>query len=99
MASEHEEALVAAVITFKSLIHACIDENLIQQGVDQITANINVTSRKSGPTVIEKVCVTIESVLSYHYAEVWDKSFQIVSTIFDKLGSGSCLSVHSDHIC
>ncbi|XP_073032157.1 uncharacterized protein [Primulina eburnea] len=91
LASEHEEALVAAVTTFKSLIHACIDENLIQQGVDQITANINVISRKSGPTVIEKVCVTIESVLSYHYAEVWDKSFQIVSSIFDKLGKDSFL--------
>ncbi|KZV18259.1 hypothetical protein F511_34072 [Dorcoceras hygrometricum] len=91
LASEHETALVAAVTTFKSLIHACVDENLIQQGVDQITANINVTSRKSGPTVIEKVCAIIESVLSYHYAEVWDKSFQVVSTMFDKLGKNSFL--------
>ncbi|KAL2470154.1 ARM repeat superfamily protein [Abeliophyllum distichum] len=84
--SEHEEAMVAAMATFKSLVHACIDENLIKQGVDEITMNSNATSRKSCPTVIEKVCATIESLLDYHYASVWDVSFQIVSSMFEKLG-------------
>ncbi|KAL2487565.1 ARM repeat superfamily protein [Forsythia ovata] len=37
--SEHEEAMVAAMTTFKSLVHACIDENLIKQGVDEIPMN------------------------------------------------------------
>ncbi|KAG8373862.1 hypothetical protein BUALT_Bualt11G0069400 [Buddleja alternifolia] len=86
MASGHEEALVAAVATFKSLIHSCIDESLIKQGVDQIAVNADVTTRKSGPTVIEKVCATIGSLLDYHHEAVWDMSFQIVSTMFDKLG-------------
>ncbi|KAL2487567.1 ARM repeat superfamily protein [Forsythia ovata] len=84
--SEHEEAMVAAMTTFKSLVHACIDENLIKQGVDEITMNSNVTSRKSCPSVIEKVCATIESLLDYQYASVWDVSFQIVSSMFEKLG-------------
>ncbi|KAI3443520.1 hypothetical protein Pfo_000185 [Paulownia fortunei] len=87
--SGHEEALVAAVATFKSLIHSCIDESLIKQGVDQITVSADAATRKSGPTVIEKVCATIESLLDYHYEAVWDMSFQIVSTMFDKLGKYS----------
>lgn len=87
MASGHEEALAAAVATLKSLIHSCIDENLIKQGVDQITASANSAERKSGPTVIEKICATIESLLDYQYEAVWDISFQIVSTMFEKLGS------------
>lgn len=86
LTSGHEEALVAAVTTLKSLIHSCIDENLIKQGVDQITANANSATRKSGPTVIEKVCAAIESLLDYHYEAVWDMSFQIVSAMFEKLG-------------
>ncbi|KAK6147593.1 hypothetical protein DH2020_018505 [Rehmannia glutinosa] len=89
LASGHEEALVAAVATFKSLIHSCIDESLIKQGVDQINMNANVATRKSGPTVIEKVCATIASLLDYHCEAVWDMSFQIVSTMFDKLGKYS----------
>ncbi|KAL0338857.1 UNVERIFIED_CONTAM: RRP12-like protein [Sesamum angustifolium] len=89
LASGHEEALVAAVATFKNLINSCIDDSLIKQGVDQISVSVNAGTRKSGPTVIEKVCVTIESLLSYHYEAVWDMSFQIVSTMFDKLGKHS----------
>lgn len=89
MASGHEEALAAAVATLKSLIHSCIDENLIKQGVDQITASANSAERKSGPTVIEKICATIESLLDYQYEAVWDISFQIVSTMFEKLGKYS----------
>ncbi|KAL3637285.1 hypothetical protein CASFOL_019584 [Castilleja foliolosa] len=89
LASEHEEVSVAAVASFKSLIQSCIDESLIKQGVDQITINANETTRKTGPTVIEKVCATIESLLDYHYEPVWDMSFQIVSTLFDKLGKYS----------
>ncbi|KAL0374605.1 UNVERIFIED_CONTAM: RRP12-like protein [Sesamum radiatum] len=89
LASGHEEALVAAVATFKNLINSCIDDSLIKQGVDQISVSANAGTRKSGPTVIEKVCVTIESLLGYHYEAVWDMSFQIVSTMFDKLGKHS----------
>ncbi|KAM2313831.1 hypothetical protein ACFX1S_026933 [Malus domestica] len=86
LASEHEEAIHAAADTFKSLIHACIDESLIKQGVDQIVMNGKSDARKSGPTIIEKVCAAIESLLGYHYAGVWDLAFQVVSAMFDKLG-------------
>ncbi|VVA32475.1 PREDICTED: RRP12 [Prunus dulcis] len=48
--------------------------------------NANLDARKSGPTIIEKVCATIESLLGYHYASVWDLAFQVVSAMFDKLG-------------
>lgn len=92
LVSEHEEATVAAMATFKSLLQACIDENLIKQGVGEITMNSNATSRKSGPTVIEKVCATIGSLLDYHYASVWDMSFQIVSSMFEKLGNCNLIS-------
>lgn len=87
MASEHEEAVFAATDTFKSLIHSCIDESLIKQGVDQITLNANPVSRRSGPTIIEKICATTESLLDYHYTAVWDRVFQVVSAMFDKLGT------------
>nr|GLL17907.1 RRP12-like protein [Ipomoea trifida] len=88
LVSEHEEALVAAKEAFKNLINTCIDENLIKQGVDQVMSS-NEGTRKSAPTIIEKVCATIESLLDYQYAAVWDISFQIVSTMFDKLGQYS----------
>lgn len=91
MASEHEEPLVAATEALKGLIHACIDESLIRQGVNQIKENSKVGSRTSGPTIIEKVCATVESLLDYRYGTVWDMSFQVVSTMFDKLGSLNCL--------
>ncbi|XP_042050958.1 RRP12-like protein [Salvia splendens] len=89
LTSGHEESLVAAVTTLKSLIHSCIDENMIKQGVEQITASANSVIRKSGPTLIEKICATIESLLDYQYEAVWDMSFQIVSTMFEKLGKNS----------
>eukprot|EP00257_Ricinus_communis_P015111 XP_015572954.1 RRP12-like protein [Ricinus communis] len=88
LASEHEEAIFAAMEALKSLINNCIDESLIKQGVDQIMTNKNLDSRKSGPTVIEKVCATIESLLD-HYSAVWDMVFQVVSTMFHKLGNHS----------
>ncbi|KAL3830065.1 hypothetical protein ACJIZ3_018867 [Penstemon smallii] len=89
LASEHEEALVAAVATYKSLIGSCIDESLIKLCVDKITVHPIVNTRKSSPTIIEKVCTTIESLLDDRYEAVWDMSFQIVSTIFEKLGKYS----------
>uniref|UniRef100_A0A2N9GW92 Uncharacterized protein n=1 Tax=Fagus sylvatica TaxID=28930 RepID=A0A2N9GW92_FAGSY len=88
LASEHEEAIYAAMRAFKSLINACIDESLIKQGVDQIMTNAHNAARRSGPTIIEKVCAIIESLLGYHYTAVWDVAFQVVSTMFDKLGEG-----------
>ncbi|XP_041004716.1 RRP12-like protein [Juglans microcarpa x Juglans regia] len=89
LASEHEEAVYAATNAMKNVTSACIDESLIKQGMDQILTNANNDSRQSGPTIIEKVCATIESLLGYHYAAVWDMSFQVVSTMFDKLGHHS----------
>lgn len=85
LGSEHEEAIFAATEALKSLINACIDIGLIKQGVDEIT-NASLDARKSGPTIIEKVCATIESLLDYQYSAVWDMAFQVVSTMFDKLG-------------
>ncbi|XP_022730989.1 RRP12-like protein isoform X2 [Durio zibethinus] len=85
LGSEHEEAIFAAMEAFKTLINGCVDEGLIKQGVDQII-NTHSDDRKSGPTIIEKVCVTIESLLDYHYSAVWDMAFQVVSAMFDKLG-------------
>lgn len=89
LASEHEEAIFAATQALKNSINSCIDESLIKQGVDQITINKNAETRKCGPTVIEKVCAIIESLLDYHYSAVWDMVFQVVSTLFDKLGNYS----------
>ncbi|KAJ8751028.1 hypothetical protein K2173_016209 [Erythroxylum novogranatense] len=86
LASKHEEPVFAATEALKSLINNCIDERLIKQGVDQIKINMNVEGRKSGPTVIEKVCATVESLLDYHYSAVWDMVFKVVSVMFDKLG-------------
>ncbi|KAF5793009.1 putative armadillo-like helical protein [Helianthus annuus] len=87
LASEHEEPLSVAMEALKSLIHTCIDESLIKQGVDQITASGSV--RKSAPTIIEKLCATVESLLDYSFAAVWDMSFQVVAAMFDKLGEFS----------
>ena len=86
LGSEHEEAIFAATEAFKTLINCCIDEGLIKQGVDQII-NSNSDNRKSGPTIIEKVCATIESLLDYHYSAVWNMAFQVVSAMFNKLGT------------
>lgn len=86
MASEHEEPLYVAMEAFKSLISSCIDESLIKQGVDQINESTKIGSRRSAPTIIEKVCATVESLLDYRYATVWDTALQVVSSMFDKLG-------------
>lgn len=86
LASEYEEAIFAATETLKGLIDTCIDESLIMQGVNQIR-NTNLDERKSGPTVIEKICSTIENLLDYRYSAVWDMALQVVSAIFDKLGN------------
>lgn len=86
LASEHEEAIFAATDALKSMINYCIDESLIKQGVDQITLD---ESRRSGPTIIEKICATVESLLDYHYAAAWDRVFDVVSAMFHKLGSNS----------
>ncbi|BBH08124.1 ARM repeat superfamily protein [Prunus dulcis] len=85
LASKHEEAVHAATDTFKSLIHVCIDESLIKQGVDQIVTNANMDTRKSGQTIIAEVCASIESLLRYDDNGVWDLAFHIVSAMFDKL--------------
>ena len=87
LACEHEEALHAATEALKSLIHACIDLNLIKQGVNQITTNADMETRRSRPTIIEKLCATIESLLDYRFSTVWDMSFQVISTLFNKLGN------------
>ncbi|KAM3326452.1 hypothetical protein P3S67_001578 [Capsicum chacoense] len=85
LVSEHEEAIRAALEALKSLIHECIDENLIKQGVDNVISS-NTDTSKSGPTIIEKICAIIESLLTYHYSAIWDISFQVVIAMFDKLG-------------
>nr|XP_043627919.1 RRP12-like protein [Erigeron canadensis] len=87
LASEHEEPLSVAMEALKSLIHTCVDENMIKQGVDHIMASGSV--RTSAPTIIEKLCATVESLLDYRYAAVWDMSFQVVAAMFDKLGEFS----------
>ncbi|KAF6170949.1 hypothetical protein GIB67_014766 [Kingdonia uniflora] len=89
LAREHEEAIFAAMVTFKSLIDACIDQCLIKQGIDQIVVNEDGGTRSSGTTIIEKICLTIESLLGYQYNAVWDMAFQVVSAMFDKLGTHS----------
>ncbi|KAL2338811.1 hypothetical protein Fmac_013257 [Flemingia macrophylla] len=89
LASEHEEAIYAATDAFKNVINSCIDGSLIKQGVDQITLSENNESRKSAPTIIEKICATIESLLDYHFTAVWDRVFQVVSAMFHKLGNYS----------
>ena len=91
LASEHEEPLAVAMEAFKSLIHTCIDDTLIKQGVDQIMTSGG--ARKTGPTIIEKLCATVESLLDYSYAAVWDMSFQVVAAMFDKLGNLSFIFI------
>ncbi|RZB71976.1 RRP12-like protein isoform B [Glycine soja] len=62
---------------------------MLSKGVDQISLSENKESRKSAPTIIEKICATIESLLDYHYTALWDRVFQIVSAMFHKLGNHS----------
>ncbi|KAL6220549.1 hypothetical protein ACLB2K_008305 [Fragaria x ananassa] len=86
---EHQHS---AAFSFKCLIHACIDKALIKEGVDQIVihSNINIDANKSHqPSIIAQVCAIIESLLGYQYTAIWDLAFEIVSTMFDKLGGYS----------
>ncbi|GKC77070.1 RRP12-like protein, partial [Tanacetum coccineum] len=89
LASEHEEPLSVPMETLKSLTHTCIDAILIKEGVDQIMTTTSGGVRKARPTIIEKLCATVESILDYSLAAVWDMSFQVVAELFDKLGEFS----------
>lgn len=86
LASGHEEAIFAATEALKSLIYSCIDENLIKQGVEQINLNHVGGIRKSGPTIIEKICAVMEGFLDFRYNAVWDVAFEVISTTFNQLG-------------
>lgn len=89
MLCDHEEAIRAAQDAMKNLICACINEDLIREGV----TTGNMEARRPGPTVIEKLCAIIESLLDYHYTAVFDLAFQVVSAMFDKLGILKLLDV------
>ncbi|QHN83601.1 hypothetical protein HN51_060040 [Arachis hypogaea] len=89
LASDHEEAIYAATDAFKSMINSCIDARLIKEGVDQISFSDDRGSWKSGPTIIEKICAIVESLLDYRYSAVWDRVLQVVSAMFNKLGNSS----------
>ncbi|KAI3713354.1 hypothetical protein L1987_71931 [Smallanthus sonchifolius] len=52
---------------------------LLDAGMKKIMAGGSVT--KSTPTIIEKLCATVESLLDYSFAAVWDMSFQVVSVM------------------
>lgn len=87
LSSEHEEAIFVATEALKGLISSCIDERLVAQGVEQIKLNAEKGIRNSGPTIIEKICSTMESLLGYQYNSVWDMSFQVLSAAFYQLGN------------
>uniref|UniRef100_A0A803LVY2 RRP12-like protein n=1 Tax=Chenopodium quinoa TaxID=63459 RepID=A0A803LVY2_CHEQI len=87
--SGFEEAKFAATESLKNLIQACVDEDLIKKGVDRANSNLDFNNRKSAPSIIEKICATIGSFLDNRYRSEWDMAFQIVSLMFDKLGTFS----------
>ncbi|KAK1287476.1 hypothetical protein QJS10_CPB19g01953 [Acorus calamus] len=62
---------------------------VLRREVQHIFLNPEGEERRSGPTIIEKICATIESLLGYQYSAVWDMSFQVVSAMFGKLGESS----------
>nr|XP_011460730.1 PREDICTED: uncharacterized protein LOC101313934 isoform X1 [Fragaria vesca subsp. vesca]XP_011460737.1 PREDICTED: uncharacterized protein LOC101313934 isoform X1 [Fragaria vesca subsp. vesca] len=87
------------VHAFKCLIHACIDESLIKEGVDRVVMNASMGDGiKSEPTIIENLCATIESLLyskptiqcprDYRMFtfSTWAAAFEVVSIMLDKLG-------------
>ncbi|XP_062010728.1 uncharacterized protein LOC133727119 isoform X1 [Rosa rugosa] len=79
-----------AVHAFKCLIHACIDESLIKEGVDCVVMNASMDDgSKSEPTIIENLCATIQSLLGHCKTTIWALAFEVVSTMFDKLGAYS----------
>ncbi|GJN22474.1 hypothetical protein PR202_gb10038 [Eleusine coracana subsp. coracana] len=87
LSSEFEESRFSAVEALKGLIDNCFDEALMSQGIAQIKARHQ--GLKSDPTVIEKICAIIVGLLDVRYSEVWDKSFHVISAVFDKLGEFS----------
>ncbi|OEL21250.1 Ribosomal RNA-processing protein 12 [Dichanthelium oligosanthes] len=87
LSSEFEEARFSSVEAFKGLIDNCIDETMVSQGIAQIKARHQ--GLKSDPTVIEKICAILEGLLDVRCSDVWDKSFHLISVIFDKLGEFS----------
>ncbi|KAL5212374.1 hypothetical protein ABZP36_023221 [Zizania latifolia] len=87
LASEFEEAGFSTVEAFKCLIENCIDENMILQGITQIKSRH--AGIRSDPTIIEKICATLEVLLNVRYSYVWDKSFQVISMAFDRFGVSS----------
>ncbi|PRQ46998.1 hypothetical protein RchiOBHm_Chr2g0094991 [Rosa chinensis] len=87
MVKPEEEDIAHAAQAFKCLIRACIDESLIKQGVDRILMNANMYNRtNSEPTIIEKLCATIQSLFGYSDTTILYLAFEIVSTMFEKLG-------------
>lgn len=86
LAGKHAEAVFAAADALKDLIEICVDEVLVKQGVGQIQMDMNGGTRKSAPTTVEKICASLQGLIGYQYAAVWDLSFQILSVMFDKLG-------------
>lgn len=87
MGQPKEKDIPDAAYAFKCLIHACIDESLIKQGVDRVVMNANMDNgSKFEPTIIENLCATIQSLLGYRDTTILDLAFEIVSTMFDKLG-------------
>ncbi|KAK9705625.1 hypothetical protein RND81_07G071800 [Saponaria officinalis] len=88
--SGFEEPKLAATEAMKNLIQACIDDDLIKEGVSRIKTTSDL-DKKSAPSVIEKLCATIGSLIDNRYRDEWDMSFQVVSLMFDKLGEFSCI--------
>ncbi|XP_057537036.1 uncharacterized protein LOC130814829 [Amaranthus tricolor] len=93
--SGFEEAKFAATEAMKNLIQACVDEDLIKQGIDQVQNNSHLNNRKSAPSTIEKICATIGTLLDNRYCSEWDMAFQVVSLMFDKLGEHSSVLLRS----
>ncbi|KAL6635240.1 hypothetical protein ACP70R_027911 [Stipagrostis hirtigluma subsp. patula] len=87
LSSEFEEARFSAVEAFKGLIDNCVDETLVSQGIAQIKARHQGLA--SDPTIIEKICAILGGLLDVRYNDVWDKSFNVISAAFDKLGEFS----------
>lgn len=86
LASEQEEVVFAAAECMRSLIGKCIDEPMIQHGFSQVQSHGEQQQRKGSLTIIERICVTTESTLSYQYSTAWDMSLHVVAALFDKLG-------------
>nr|XP_011469391.1 PREDICTED: uncharacterized protein LOC105352945 [Fragaria vesca subsp. vesca] len=88
-----EKDMAHAAEAVRFLINTCIDESLIKQGVDHVLMNVNMYNRtNSEPTIIEKLCATIQSLFGYRGKTILFLALEIVSTMFDKLGVySSCL--------